>query len=102
MSGQLRDMIKGFPRDATVGQILNSFDLHDRRIQKEDVRCRNCGRLIAARSTDWVHVAPNGATNRTCRTAAYDDPKPGDTDKREWCDWPNDSRRVAQPPKQQS
>lgn len=56
-----------------------------------------CGRLIAQRGTDgrWVHVAPDGSTNRTCRSAAFDDPMPGDDRKDEWGLWPRKYRSAA-------
>jgi hypothetical protein len=59
-----------------------------------------CGRPVVQRGADgrWVHLAPDGTTNRTCKSAAYDDPRPGDEDRREWLDWPRDRERsIAYP-----
>jgi len=59
-----------------------------------------CGRPIIQRTTDgeWVHIAPDGSVNRMCRSAAYDDPKPGDEGKREWLDWPRSrEKNIAHP-----
>ena len=60
----------------------------------------DCGRPIGQRASDgaWVHIAPDGHLNRTCRSAAFDDPKPGDEERRdEWGNWPRKNRSIAYP-----
>jgi len=64
--------------------------------------CR-CGRPIIERAGDgqWVHVAPSGDTSRSCKTAAYENPEPGDEEeRREWLSWPRESRSMASPGQQ--
>jgi hypothetical protein len=65
-----------------------------------------CGRPIIAPVTGgrpgwWVHLSPLGATNRACKGAAFDDPKPcdaGPAPRTEWLTWPrNRARSVAYP-----
>lgn len=62
-----------------------------------------CGRTIGTVVRDghpagWFHVAPDGKTSRSCRSAAFDDPKPGDEEEtREWLDWPRSNRSQAYP-----
>lgn len=46
---------------------------------------------------DWTHLAPNGRTNRTCKSAAYDDPKPGDDRHEEWLHWGKPDYHSAYP-----
>jgi hypothetical protein len=99
----LRSFLERFPGETTVRQLLDVLAIRDEWITGADIRCShpNCGRLITdLRDGYWVHVAPDGKTNRSCKSASYDDPKPGDTDKREWLDWPRVIlRQTARPPR---
>lgn len=103
MTGNLRKLLEGFPRNWTIGQVLDQLETEEDWIREADIRCArpDCGRLIFQVGDErWVHLAPDGSQNRSCKSASYDDPKPGDDDKHEWLNWPRVlERQIAKPPR---
>lgn len=104
MTISIRQLLEQFPREWTVGQILDRLEVEETGLRSEDVRCARpfCGRLIIPTAYEgrWTHLAPDGSLSRGCKSAAYDDPRPGDDDHREWLDWPRSlERKQALPPR---
>lgn len=63
----------------------------------------NCGRTIVPHRLGWTHRAPFGTESRSCRSASFDFPRPGDEEtKNEWNNWPRALiRQYARPPRNQ-
>jgi hypothetical protein len=103
MTVNIRKLLENFPRETTIGQVLDALGAEEISIREAGIRCShpNCGRLIFQTGPRrWTHVAPDGTQNRSCKSASFDDPKPGDDDKREWLAWPRImERQTARPPK---
>jgi hypothetical protein len=102
----IRELLAQFPRDVTIGELLDQLDMEDEAVRRAGIHCThaNCGRLIMQTGPRrWVHVAPDGSISRSCKSAAFDSPKPGDDGHREWHDWPRAiERQTARPPRQRA
>jgi len=71
MTGQLRDLLAAFPRETTVGEILDQLD---RMAPREEAECAYCEKQITRDGTSpWVHR--DGS--RGCRAATFDESREG-------------------------
>lgn len=105
MTTNLRLLLEQFPRDWTIGRVLDELATEEGAVKAADIRCAhaNCGRLIMPTGDRrWTHLAPDGTLNRSCKSAAFDDPRAGDDGHSEWHDWPRAiERQTARPPRRQ-
>jgi hypothetical protein len=103
MTSTIKMFLEKFPSELTIGQLLDQLENEEDAAAEADIRCvrPNCGRLIVQTGRErWVHLAPDGSQNRSCKSAAFDDPKPGDNDQQEWVNWPRAlERQAAKPPR---